>query len=446
MKPAAWSSNGFGDFPFKIEKKQMFRQVKCAALVVALAACACGNDLLAVEAFSLPDINNDTVDVAPSEQFTVVCFLGTECPLAKLYAPRLNELAKDFESVRFYAINSNRQDSLEEVRAYSVAHNLSFPMLKDYRNEIADQFDAKRTPEVFVLDQEFNVRYCGRIDDQYEPGISRPSPQHQELRLAVEQLLAGKQPTIDSTEPTGCLIGRVREAVTKGDVTYCRDVARVLNQHCVECHRDGEIGPFHLDNYDEVVGWADTMLEVIDDGRMPPWHANPKFGHFKNSRHMPEEAKETLRTWVNAGMPYGDASELPEPLPNTEGWRLSREPDLVVEMSKRDFEVPPEGTVEYQYFVVDPGFEEDKWISGAQVIPGNPRVVHHSIVFVRPPDGSDFRGIGWLTAYVPGTRAGDFPTGHAIKVPAKSKLVFQQHYTPTGTTQTGHDTVRHHVR
>ena len=392
----------------------------------------------AIEGFELPNVDNKTIAVRPAVdgKLTVVCFLGTECPLAKLYAPRLNELCRSFPNVEFFAINSNRQDSLDELQDYAKQHSLAFPMLKDFRNEIADRFDAKRTPEVFVLDNHFSVRYRGRIDDQYQPGVSKPKAEKHELRTALETLLAGKVLDAPETEAVGCLIGRVREPVDDSQVNYCRQISRLLQQHCVECHRKGEIGPFALDDYEEVVGWAEMMLEVVDDKRMPPWHANPRHGEFANARHMPDEDKELLRQWVESGMPYGSSKDLPPPLEVTDGWRLPHEPDMVLSMSKRDFTVPADGTVEYQYFVVDPGFEEDKWITGAQIVPGNPRVVHHSIVFVRPPDGSQFRGIGWLTAYVPGSRAGSFPEGHAIKVPAKSKLVFQQHYTPSGTEQT----------
>jgi hypothetical protein len=101
-------------------------------------------------------------------------------------------------------------------------------------------------------------------------------------------------------------------------------------------------------------------------------------------------------------------------------------------MRDRPFIVPPEGTVEYQYFVVDPQWEEDRWVRAAQVIPGDASVVHHAIVFVRPPDGSNFQGIGWMGGYVPGQRTMALPPGHARRIPARSKLVFQMHYTPNG--------------
>jgi hypothetical protein len=156
---------------------------------------------------------------------------------------------------------------------------------------------------------------------------------------------------------------------------------------------------------------------------------------FANARHMSEADKQVLRDWVAAGTPYGNASDLPPLPPPASTWNLSRDPDQVISMRDRPFVVPAEGIVEYQYFVVDPGFEEDKWVIGAEVIPGCRSVVHHCIVFVRPPDGQEFRGVSWLTAYVPGQRTGMLPRGHGRYVPAGSQLVFQMHYTPHGSEQ-----------
>ena len=368
---------------------------------------------------------------------TVLCFLGAECPLARLYAPRLAELAAEFEpqGVRFIGIDSNCHDSLDEVRQFVADYKLPFSVAKDYDNVVADRFEATRMSEVFVVDANLRIRYRGRIDDRYRPGITRGQAQREDLRVAIEEVLAGQPVSVPVTEVTGCLIGRVKQSVANAKVTYCRDVARVLQTHCVECHRAGEIGPFALTDYDEVIGWADTMLETIDDGRMPPWHASPDHGHFANARFMSEADKQTLRDWVAAGVPFGDVVDLPPPMPPASTWQLDREPDVVIPMRDRPFVVPAEGTVEYQYFVVDPGFTEDKWVTGAQVIPGSRAVVHHVIIFVRPPDGSEFRGSSWVTAYVPGQRTGMLPPGHGRFVPAGSTLVFQMHYTPNGTQQ-----------
>ena len=415
------------------------RNLNCLILTMAASALGFAAEPIIVEPFRLPDIRQQAVEIGPdtNSQLTVICFLGTECPLAKLYAPRLQSMANEYadRGVRFFGINSNRQDSLDDLQRYAQQHEIAFPIVKDFQNVVADVFRAERTPEVFVLDRRFAVRYRGRIDDQYLPGIVQPKASQHDLRQAIEELLANKPVSQPRTEAPGCFIGRVREPIESSEITYCNQIARIFQQHCIECHREGEIGPFALTDYEEAVGWADTILEVISEGRMPPWHANPDYGDFVNARQMPESDKRALQDWVAAGLPYGEPQHLPAPLEFTPDWRLPREPDMVLAMGKNAFTVPAEGTVEYQYFVVDPGFTEEKWVTGAQVIPGNRNVVHHSIVFVRPPDGARFRGVGWVGAYVPGQGATAFPPGAGLMVPAGSKFVFQQHYTPTGSVQ-----------
>ncbi|QDT42783.1 Thiol-disulfide oxidoreductase ResA [Gimesia alba] len=423
--------------------------LRCCLKVLCLLILVCDHSLWANEktesvqadslTFRLPTAADGMVELTekPKQKLTVVCFLGAECPLARLYGPKLNEMSAAYESkgVQFIGVNSNQQDSLEDVKKYVKRYEIRFPMAKDYNNKVADQYAAVRTPEVFVLDEQLNVKYRGRIDNQYLPGISRAETTSHDLKQALDQVLAGQPVDVASTKPNGCFIGRVKETEVTTSLTFCKEVAAVLNRHCVECHRKGEIAPFGLTDYDEVRGWADTMLETIDDGRMPPWHASPKYGHYANARFMSEGEKKILRDWVAGGMPFGDVKDMPKPPKFREGWHLPKIPEAVYEMRKKPFVVPKEGVVEYQYFVVDPGFKEDKWITGAQVLPGNRSVVHHAIVFIRPPDGSNFQGIGWLTAYVPGQRINMLPPGRGRKVPAGSKLVFQMHYTPTGSVQ-----------
>ena len=322
---------------------------------------------------------------------------------------------------------------MEDVKGYVSDCKITFSVAKDYDQRMAVSLGATRTPEIFVIDRGGRIVYQGRVDDQYEPGVARKKVTQHDLRDAIVSLVEGRTPDVKQTLAVGCLIGRSRDEVTSTEVTYCRDIVAVLQKHCIECHREGEIGPFALDDFDEVVGWADMSLEVIDEGRMPPWHASPEHGSFANSRNMMAEEKDLLRRWVDAGMPYGDAGDLPPAKLFTNGWRLPAEPDLVIPMSERAFKVPADGTVEYQYYVVDPGFTEDKWVKAAEVIPGNASVVHHCIAFTRPPDGFEFRDIGLLSAFVPGQIRSPLPEGYAQKVPAGSRIVFQMHYTPTGT-------------
>src|SRR5262249_7341599 len=146
---------------------------------------------------------------------------------------------------------------------------------------------------------------------------------------------------------------------------YSQQIARIIQSNCVDCHRPGEAAPFPLTSYQEVVGWAETIREVVQDGRMPPWFANPEFGHFSNDRRLSAEAKEQISTWVENGCPEGRAEDLPEPRRFVEGWQMGT-PDQVVYMSETPFNVPAEGVVDYQYFVVDPGWTTDKWIQATE--------------------------------------------------------------------------------
>lgn len=374
-------------------------------------------------------------------QVLVIAFLGTECPLARLYTPRLNSLAAEFadRGVGFLGVNSNRQDSLAKLTAFARDFDVKFPLTKDTGNVLADQLGATRTPQVFVLDRERVVRYAGRIDDQYgiNNGASyqKPAPTKQELRAALNELLDGKPVSLAATETDGCLIGRVRPVDESAEVTYSNQIARIFNNNCVECHRDGQIAPFPLTSYDEAVGWADMIDEVVREQRMPPWHADPRYGHFANDGRLSDEDKEHIAAWVRAGAPQGDPSQLPEPPTFPGGWQMGREPDLVIHMADEPYQVPAEGVVQYQYFQVDPGFTEDKWIKTAECLPDNRGVVHHIIVFIQPPRNAakDARGFHLLVGYAPGTRPFECPEGMAKRIPAGSKLVFQMHYTTNGT-------------
>lgn len=396
-------------------------------------------------AFQLKTLDGELIDIQRDEsKITVVCFLGTECPLVQLYSQRLSRMADEFKDrgVRFVGINSNRQDTDDDIREFLKRQSLSFPLGRDEGNVVADSFGATRTPEVFVLDHHLTIAYQGRIDDQYEPGITRPAASREDLRIAIDETLNQKPVSVPKTEAVGCMIGKFRRPLADAagssasqTVTYCREISRVFQKHCLECHRNGEIGPFSLESYEDAVGWAATSLEVIQNGRMPPWHATDNHAVFSNARNMPEADKQLLQDWINAGTPMGDAADLPEPIEYQSGWQMTRVPDQIIEMRDRPYIVPAEGTIEYQYYVVDPKFTEDMWVTGAQIIPGNRAVVHHAIVFIRPPDGAEFRGIGWLTAYVPGQRLVEMPPGHARKIPAGSRLVFQMHYTATGSIQ-----------
>ena len=392
--------------------------------------------------FSLQDYRGREYALSEFEEseILVVAFLGTECPLAKLYGPRLQELAEQFskQQVSFIAVNSNVQDSITELSAYARRHGLKMPVLKDPGNVIADRFGAQRTPEVFILDRNRAIRYHGRVDDQYVIGVVRDAPTRADLRIAIEEMLAGESVSVPLTEPIGCIIGRVREVNEDAQVTYSNQISRLFNQRCVECHRDGEIAPFTLTSYEDVAGWGEMIAEVVEQGRMPPWHAAPEYGHFLNNRRLSDEEQALIHEWVKNGCPQGDPTELPEPPQFTQGWQLDREPDLIVDMADEPFSVPADAGAEgvkYKYFTVDPEVEEDLWFTASEVRPGVSEVVHHIIVYARPKGSRGRRNWVFLNAYVPGLRVTALPERTAKRIPAGFEFVFEVHYTPNGSPQ-----------
>jgi hypothetical protein len=192
------------------------------------------------------------------------------------------------------------------------------------------------------------------------------------------------------------------------------------------------------------------IAEVVREERMPPWHANPQYGHFANATRLSAEEKNLIATWVENGCPEGDPKDLPDPKKFHAGWFLPREPDQVFYMTEQPVNVKAEGVESYRHYEMDPGFTEDKWVKISECMPGNRAVVHHIIVFIKPPGQEttrsragdvDVRGFGFLAGFAPGTRPLVSPKGWAKKIPAGSKLVFEMHYTPIGTPQTDRSSI-----
>ncbi len=222
-------------------------------------------------------------------------------------------------------------------------------------------------------------------------------------------------------------------------VTFNKDVAPIFYENCAECHRPGEIAPFSLMSYKEARPWARSIREKVADGTMPPWHADAPHGVFQNDRRLTQKEKDTILAWVDGGTKEGDAKDLPPQPKFAQGWNIGK-PDVV--LTAREYEVPAEGTINYQYFVIPTNFKEDRWIQAAEVRPGNRAVVHHVIAFVTEPGemgrgrGAFARdGIMGLVGFAPGESAVSLPDGEAKLVKAGSLLVLQMHYTTNGKAQ-----------
>lgn len=396
-----------------------------------------------IESFELSSADGDVIslnDYADAKAI-VVAFLGVECPLAQLYSRRLSELKAKYDSqgIVVLGIDSNLQDSRDDLKEFASEYELNFPLLHDAGNHVADMFAAVRTPEIFVLDAKRVIRYRGRVDDQYGVGIRFPEPQRHDLAIALDELLADKPITVPHTPAPGCLIGREKSVFEEGEVTWSNQIVRIMQERCQVCHRPGAIGPFALLDYEEAQGWAEMMQEVIHQRRMPPWHADPRYGEFANEMRMTDEEIALIDRWVADGAPEGDPAMLPEPREWPGEWPMG-EPDEIIYMADQPYDVPAQGDAVYKYFFVDPGYTEGKWIKATWSQPGNLRVVHHINVYFKPPWQSWISWVGGTVNLVSGYLPGQIPPpiefqGTAMYIPAGSEFVFEMHYTPNGTAQ-----------
>jgi mono/diheme cytochrome c family protein len=274
----------------------------------------------------------------------------------------------------------------------------------------------------------------------------------------------------------------------KKEVTFNKDVAAIFYKNCAECHRASDIAPMPLMTYKEARPWARSIKEKVLTREMPPWSPDPRYGEFTNDHRLAQKEIDTIVAWVDQGAREGDPKDLP-PAPefaSTDGWQLGK-PDAEFDIGQ-EFKVQSGTPDTIQNFIVPTNFKEDKWVTAAEILPGNRKVVHHVIAFIQTPEmieqfkkgqgrtraamqsqifyrdgtlmkvkadapviddgcsdpngGSAFKrpsaseggdAFGLLLAgYAPGKGIDVFPPGTAKKIPAGSMLVFQMHYSSYG--------------
>jgi hypothetical protein len=238
--------------------------------------------------------------------------------------------------------------------------------------------------------------------------------------------------------------------------TFYKDVLPILQDHCQSCHRPGEVAPMPLVTYEQTRPWAVAMAHAVETKMMPPWFADPRYGHFANDASLTPQQIATMVAWSGAGAPTGNTRDAPAPRNWPEGWNIPQ-PDLVVKMP-RPVQIPAQGEVEYTYEIVSTHFAENRWVQMSEFRPGSPAHVHHAVVYIRPPDSQWLRHalVGepftastlndplerreahettsdLLLVYAPGSSPDRWTDGMGKFVPAGSDLVFQMHYTTNGT-------------
>jgi hypothetical protein len=244
------------------------------------------------------------------------------------------------------------------------------------------------------------------------------------------------------------------------DVTFYKDALPILQQHCQACHRPGEIGPMPFVTFEGTRPFARAIKTAVTSRKMPPWFADPAYGHFANEKRLSDGEIATLTAWADQGAPAGNPKDAPAPIAFRDGWNIR--PDLVFEMPK-PMKIPAAGTVEYTYIAVSAPFTEDTWISAGEIRPSDRAHVHHVIAMVRPrgskwmqqaqlgaepwapgptrqqdmlkENGGDLSVLTseFLVGYVPGMEAQRFDIDQSAKlIPAGADIVFEVHYTANG--------------
>lgn len=371
----------------------------------------------------------------------VVAMTSATCPLSKRYLPSLAKLEPELASqgLALLLVNPFASETAEQIQAQLAGHAFVAPYVHDRDKALTTALQAHTTTEVFLLDSTRTLVYRGALDDQYGVDYNLDAPRHRYLQDAIAALLKSETPLIAATAAPGCELdpGELAKPASS-PVTYHRDVARILQQNCVSCHRDGGIAPFALDDIEEVEDRARVIRRVVTEGTMPPWfaaRADDKPSPWANDRSLSARDKADLLAWIESSdRPLGDVAEAPAKPVYPEEWSIGT-PDLVIPLS-RAYDIPATGFMPYQFDVVETGLAEDKWVSAYEILPSERDVVHHVIVQVHEP-GSAVRNLGegaggYWAVYVPGNGWHRYPEGFARKLPAGARVSFQIHYTPSG--------------
>ncbi|HMN46673.1 MAG TPA: redoxin domain-containing protein [Povalibacter sp.] len=337
---------------------------------------------------------------------------GNGCDASRTSAAMLESLRSKYPNVEFLLLNANLGDTREAIVKETAANNISLPVLIDETQIITESLGATRNGEVFVVDPRgWKVAYRGAVSG---------------AAAAIDAVSSGSAVSRPTTAVTGCAIKMPERDRSHANISYEKTIAPMLQEKCVTCHRDGGIGPWQMSSYEMVRGFSPMIREVVRTQRMPPWHADPHYGHFSNDRALSDEQVKTLVHWIEAGAPRGAGEDpLKTQKKDWPKWPLG-EPDLVIETPA--FTTPATGVIPYQMVQVKNPLDHDVWIRAIDYLPGQRAVLHHVIASA----GGERRGATSLYNYVPGAEPLEIPPDNGILLKAGTTIHFQMHFTPNG--------------
>lgn len=373
----------------------------------------------------------------------VIAVTSTSCPLSKKYFPTLTHLVRQYsqQGLTFILVNPMATDKLAAIQHDAKELGQHGLYVHDQQGVLSAALQLTSTTDVLLLDSARTVQYHGAIDDQYGLGYSAAAPRKNYLVTAIEEYLRGQPVAIAATEAPGCLLDYAGRANIATNVTYHNRISRLIQKNCGECHREDGVAPFSLATREDLIDHAKMIESVVTQGTMPPWFARPLEGEttspWLNDCSLIPSDKADLLSWLNSDRPVGDVKDASQPTQFADGWTIGK-PDLVLKFPQ-PVRVQASGFMRYQNVVIETELTEDKWIQGIEIRPGAPEVVHHALVFARPPRGeasnqknSPQDEINYWAIYVPGNNKQIYPAGFARKLPKGTQIRFQMHYTPNG--------------
>jgi hypothetical protein len=388
----------------------------------------------------------------PVERAVVIAMTSTSCPLSKKYLPTLASLAGQYSErgISWILVNpipADREDDMQRAAASLGGHAL---YVRDGECVLAKALGAMTTTDVIVLDRSRTILFHGAVDDQYGFGYSNDQPRRNYLAEALDAILDNKPLPIAATESPGCALDLGEDAAEPVDITFHNRVSRIVQANCVECHRDGGVGPFSLVSYEDVAGHAGMIKQVLELGTMPPWFAAPVTdasgkilpSPWANDRSLSEADKGDLLAWIDGGKQLGNSRDAVQPHAFNTGWLIGT-PDAVFEFP-RAVPVKATGMMPYENVVVETKLDSDKWIQAIEVQAGDRSVVHHMLIYLLAP-GRDAVSLkeeaedeknGFWGIYVPGNSTLVYPEGFARLLPQGVSLRCQVHYAPSGMATT----------
>ncbi|MEX1032812.1 MAG: redoxin domain-containing protein [Cellvibrionaceae bacterium] len=422
-------------------------------------ACACvatsASLLLAIDAYAVPTKVRDfgLIDhQGVQHQLTrlgynkglVIISQANSCPenVEMLHKYKLLRTTWEPLGVKFLMLNS--QDDLKSIRQMASTYDIDFPIMYDDTQLATESLNISKAGEILVIDpKNLQLVYRGPLDKPIPRRRAEDAPEpYRPLADSLAKIVAGEhegaEAIVEEVTAEDCELSfPVREMHTKNIPDYSKDVAPILKENCAGCHVEGGIGPFAMNSYEMVRGWAPMVREVVMTKRMPPAQVDPSINHFENANYLANDETQTLIHWIDAGAPRGNSKKDPlhEVKPAETEWQLG-EPDMVVDVPA--FEVPATGVLDYFNHVIELDFDKDMYVRAVQFIPGDDRVLHHLLSYITSPETEDEvmseeNVRDFLEGYAPGkSDATAFPENTGVFVPKGYNLTMQMHYTTFG--------------